>query len=217
MSETIQQFKDYINELLPNRINSTTITILVNNEMRKIWHQMTSTEFYDSLTTISGQVFYSLPSDCDFEMIAENGIMLGDSTNAVSSTTVFTNYSYSGADEELEGYKYFEGLGQTFGIYPAPTSDTDGYPIRIKYQKRPTLFASTDSSVQFPLDQDYIDFIRFKVMSRICKSGNSPDIELANNYEADAMEIERKLKLKRARDRSKTPRKRWSYKMDWDL
>jgi hypothetical protein len=215
MSETIGQFKDYINEFLPSRINSSSITTLTNNEMRKIWQQMTSTEVYDSLTTIANQVYYTLPTDCDFETIVENGIMVCDSTT-VTSTCNFTSYTYCGPDEDLEGYRYFEGLGQTFGIYPTPTTDSDGLPIRIKYQKRPTLFASTDTSVQFPLDQDYIDLIRFRVMSRIAKSGNNPDIELANNFTMDANEIERKLRMKRANDRVRTPRTRLSYKFDFD-
>jgi hypothetical protein len=42
--------------------------------------------------------------------------MIGDSTNLVSSTTVFTTYAYSGSDETLSGYKFYEGLTGTFGI-----------------------------------------------------------------------------------------------------
>jgi hypothetical protein len=53
-------------------------------------------------------------------------------------------------------------------------------------------------------------------MSRIAKAGNNPDVELANGYEADAMELERRLKMRRALERAKSPRIRHSYKMDWD-
>jgi hypothetical protein len=53
-------------------------------------------------------------------------------------------------------------------------------------------------------------------MSRICKSGNNPDPEMANNYEADAMELERKMKLRKARDKMKTRRRTVSYMEGWN-
>jgi hypothetical protein len=212
VSETLSQVLGYINELLPNRMNSTTIVMLINNEQRKIWRQMTSTNYYE-MVTASSQAIYNLPSDCEFDMIAESGIMLGDSTNAVTSTTIFEPYTFCGADDELAGNNYYEGVSGTFGLYPVP--QYANYPIRIKYQERPTLFASSDGSAYFNLDQDYIDLIKFRVMSRVAKSGNNPDVELANNYETDAEQIERKLRLKKANEKLKTSRKKISCMLDF--
>lgn len=213
MSKTLGQVLSYINELLPNKMNSTTITGLLNSEMLKIFRDMTSTALSTTLVTGSSQALYDLPSNCDFSLITENGISVATS----AGSTFFNIYNYAGADEvneALEGYRYYEGINRTFGIYPIPLSS--GLTIAIKYQKRPDLFgfASTDSTTIVPLDQDYVELLELRTMAKIAKSGNSPDIELANNFDADALEMRRELKFKRANERMKTPRKRFSYK-DW--
>lgn len=207
MAETLGQVLNYINEILPNRMNSTTIVTLINNETRKIWKHMTSTQLYN-FDTITDQAYYNLPSDCDFESIVENGVMISNTTNSTS----YTVYTYCGADEELTGNRYFEGLTNTFGLYPIPDNS---YSARIKYQERPLQIASSDTATQFNLDQDYIDVIKFRVMSRVAKSGNNPDVDLGNNFELDAIELEKKLKVKRANERMKNPRYRHSYRLDW--
>ena len=212
MAETLQQALDYINEILPNRINSTTIIMFINQEQRKIWHSLTSTNMYE-FETSSGVSLYSLPTDCELEYIVENGIQISDSTGAVTSTTLWNTYDYAGADEELTGSRYYEAL-DNFGLYPVP--EQTGLKGRIRYQERPTLFASTDTGISFNLDEDWIDFIKFKVMSRIAKSGNNPDVELANNYEADAIEIKKDLEMRKKKEEVKTPRYRYSYKDGWE-
>jgi hypothetical protein len=212
MAETLQQTLDYINEILPNKMNSTTIITLINNEQRKLWRNMTSTSLYE-MYTVANQEIYTLPTDCDFEMITENGILVAGSTTGSTNQT-FTAYKYAGKDDYAGDYVYYEALDETFGIIPIPT--VSNKPIHIRYQPRPTLFASTDTAVQFNLDEDYIDLIKFRVMSRICKSGNNPDPEMANNYEADAMELERKMKLRKARDKMKTRRRTVSYMEGWN-
>lgn len=214
MAETLGQALAYINELFPNKMNSSTIVTLINNEIRRTWKDLTSTNIDDTLTTLSSQAIYSLPTYCDFDMIAKNGIMVATSTGAVSSTTVFEEYSYCGPDDELDGNKYYEGLTGTFGVYPTP--ETAGYPIRIKYQERPTLFASSDTSVEFPTAQDHVDEIKMRVMSRIAKSGNKPDIGLANNYEVDADKLERDRRMYQANKRMKEASNKYSYTEGWD-
>jgi hypothetical protein len=212
VSETLGQVLTYIDTLFPNALTTATKVDLINAEQRKIWEHMTSTNYYDSLTTLSSQALYSLPTNVTIDMVAENGIMISNSTEPVTSTHSWTSYEYAGADEELTGNRFYDGLNGLFGIYPVPSSG--GYPIRIRYQEYFTAFASTDTSVQFNLDQDYIDLIKYRVMSRVAKSGKFPNVELANNYEMDAREIERKMKIKQAKDKAKTPKSRWSYK-EW--
>lgn len=206
--ETINQVLAYIDDLFPNALTRATKVDLVNAELRKIWEHMTSTEIYE-FTTISSQALYNLPTNVSLDMVVENGVLIATSTTA-SSTTIYQPYSYIGPDEELEGSRYYEALGQV-GIYPVPDN---GYPARIKYQEYPTLFASTDVGVQFNIDQDYVDLIKYKVMTRVAKSGKFPNVELANNYEADAKELERKMKVRMANKKAKTPRKRWDWR-EW--
>ena len=211
-AKTLQQSLNYINELLPNRVNSTTIVTFINDEQRKLWHHMTSTKIFETYT-VADQELYSLPSDCDFDMIKPNGILVADSTDGSTSAT-FKPYSYAGKDDNASDYVYYEGLNDTFGIIPIPTVTQK--PIHIRYQPRPTLFASTDTAVQYNLDEDYIELIELRVMSKICKMGNNPDVEMANNYTMDAMELERRMKLRLANKKMKTAPKVVSYRENWN-
>lgn len=209
MSETIQEVLAYIDDLLPNSLTTATKISLVNAELRKIWEHMTPIEMYE-FDTVADQMLYDYPTNISIDMIIEKGVLVATSTDAVSSTTVFGEYTFRGLDEEENGNQFYD-LGGQLRISPTPDNV---YPARIIYQDYPTLFASTDTTVQFNIDQDYVDLIKFKVMSRVAKSGRFPNVEIANNYELDAKELERKMKVRMANKKAKTPRRRWSYK-EW--
>lgn len=211
-SKTLGQSLSYINEILPNRVNSTTIITFINNSQRKNWHDMTSTALYEAYT-VANQELYSLPSDCEFESITPNGIYVGDSTNGSTNQT-FKTYSYAGKDDYASDYSYYEGLNGTFGILPVP--DVSNKPIHIRYQTRPILFTSTDTNTQYNLDEDWIELIECEAMAMICKMGNNPDSELSNNWTMEAMEIRKRMKLKQANKKTKSTRKRISYQEGWN-
>jgi hypothetical protein len=211
MAETMGQMQTYIQEVLPSGINSTTIVTFINQELRMHWEDLTSTNYYE-FDTVTDQAIYALPSDMEFEMIAENGVLIANTTATVSSTTVFEDYEYCGPEDELIGSRFYDAIG-SIGIYPVPNN---GYPARIRYQERPTLFASTDTSVQFNIDQDYVDLIRYRVMAMVARSGNAPDVDLANNYMVSAMEVERRIKMRNAKKRAKISQSRISYQEGWD-
>jgi len=211
MAETLQEVLTYIDTLLPNGLTSAMKVTLINGEVRKVWMDMTSTNYYN-FNTVANQATYTIPSDMEFEMIVENGLMIANSTLAVSSTTVFETYKYCGPEDELNSKQFYDALG-LIGIYPVPDN---GFPARIRYQERPTIFASTDTAIEFNLDQDYIDLVKFRTMARIAKSGNGPDVELANNYESDARELEARLKMMAAQKRRKISKQRVSYREGWE-
>lgn len=211
---TLLSIINYIQEAYPNGVNSTTIGYLMNNNIRKVWRKATSTEIYE-FQTVSSQALYSLPTDCEFDMISENGVLVSDSTEAVTSTHEFSAYSYAGDDEELIGNRYYWGVGNTLGIYPTP--EDAGYWVRLKFQERPNLFSSTsDSTSVFNFkNDDYLEVIRNMTLSDVAKVGNYPDVEMANNYYMDALESQRTIKKYHAHERQKNPRIRWSYKEGW--
>lgn len=211
MAETLQQYLNYISEVLKNKVNSTTIITFTNNEIRKLWRDMTSTKLYE-MYTVADQELYTLPTDCVFEMITENGILVGQSTQG-STNQSYQTYRYGGKDDYASDYVYYEGTSNLFGILPVP--EVSNKPIHIRYQAKPTLFASSDTAVQFDITEDYIDLIRFRVMSRIAKTGNNPDIEMGNNYQMEADELEKQMRLRKARDKMKSNRRRVSYREGW--
>lgn len=214
MAETVAEFISLLNEMYPNSVNSSTIYTLINNEKRKYWDILSSTGTY-LFNLSSGVQDYTLPTNCEFTKIKENGLSVFNTTStAYTSTNTFENYHYVGQDEEVTGNVFFENYTTSkLSINPIPTN---GFLARLTYQKRPDIYATSDSTSIWDLDQDYIDLIRYKVISRIAKMGHSPDVEIANNYEMDAMELERKIRMKQANYKVKTTRKRTSYREGWD-
>lgn len=212
-TETLADFLSYVNEILPNRVNSTTIVKFVNEESRQIWKYMTNIEYDYSLKTSSGIALYSLPTACQLDAI--KSVMVSDST-AITSTCSFSDYTFIGQDGELTANNYYVGVNGSIGLYPVPT--VTGYNIQLEYQERPTIFgyATSDTTTLFNLDRDYLDFIRCKVMSRVAKTGNSPDVEMANNYEMDARVLEKKMKLEKARLNFKRNSNKISYTEGWN-
>jgi hypothetical protein len=213
-TESLSEFLTYVNEVLPNRVNSTTIAKFVNEESRRMWKYMTNIEYDYSLKTSSGIGLYSLPTACQLDAL--KSVLVSDST-AITSTCLFEAYTYVGSDEELEGNNYYAGVNGSIGLYPTPTYT--GYNIQLEYQERPTIFgyASSDSTTIFNLDRDYLDLIRYRVMSRVAKSGNSPDVEMGNNYTLEANEIEKKIRLDNAKKKFDANKKnKIGYSEGWD-
>jgi hypothetical protein len=172
---------------------------------------MNEIDMYETVT-IENQPIYSLPTDCEVELIDQ--VMVSNTTSNVDSSTPFASYEYAGQNDNLDsGNFYFDALGK-LGLYPVP--DKTNYAIRIIYEKRPIIFATSDVNKEFNIDGDFLDFIQNKVMSKIAKTGNYPDIELANNYEVEASSIESKLKMDRAKRKAKNPKSRYSYKEGWN-
>jgi hypothetical protein len=89
--------------------------------------------------------------------------------------------------------------------------------MRVRYVAVPGSMPATssDSSTIPDIDPDAIPAIEYAVMSRICKSGDAPDVQMANAYEADYREEMRRLK---AMVRTRTRKMRESqinYKEMW--
>jgi hypothetical protein len=208
MAETLGQTLSYIDTFLPNPLTTQNKIDLINAELRKTWEHMTSKNIYE-FATVNGQALYALPTNVTIDMV--DSVMVATSTGAASSTTLYDTYKFAGIDDEMEGSNFYDGFGY-IGLYPVPDN---GYPAQIWHQQYPTIFASSDTNTQFNIDQDYVDIIKFKVMSRVAKAGNAPDVELANNYELDAKELERKMRLKNQKEKTKVSKSRWSYK-DWE-
>ena len=88
--------------------------------------------------------------------------------------------------EELKSYLpnekmtikgYYDGRQGSLGIYPVPI---DVRKIDIYYSKKPTMVTNRDTFIE--IDDNYVDLVKFNVMSIIAMSGHNPDIELANEY-----------------------------------
>lgn len=72
----------------------------------------------------------------------------------------------------------------------------DPVVVRVQYVAYPAPFPSTsaDTSSIVDIDQEALNAVEYGTLSRICKSGDAPDVQLANAYEQDFQEEVRRLR-----------------------
>lgn len=174
---TVKQVLDDIQVRLPHEYSYDSLFQWINETMKKIYKDLAIQEQY-SFKTRAGQELYVLPSDCSIDMIDHV-------TKSEKARSQNNPYDWGGF-EELKSYLpnepmnvqgYFDGREGTIGLYPVPT---DIRKVDIYYLKKPKMVTSEDDYIE--LDDNYIDLVKFNVMSIIAMSGYNPDIELANEY-----------------------------------
>lgn len=174
---TVGQLLDDIKVRLPHDYIDQTLFLWINETMKKIYKDLAIQEQY-SFTTSENKRLYSLPEDCSIDMIKSVTM----STKARSADNPW-NW---GEFEELKSYLpnekmtikgYYDGRQGSLGIYPVPI---DVRKIDIYYSKKPTMVTNRDNFIE--IDDNYVDLVKFNVMSIIAMSGHNPDIELANEY-----------------------------------
>jgi hypothetical protein len=122
-------------------------------------------------------------------------------------------YQLGGYNQRNEGSKYFRATTQgssaeRIGISPIP-SDVVYY--KVSYWDYPNTSNGTTTIVK----NDYmVKYLQSKLLSRMCKVGQYPRIDMANNYEVEAMEALSILKREREEVENTMTPNRISYK-DW--
>ena len=174
---TVKQVLDDIQIRLPHTYTQSSLFLWINETMKKIYKDLAIQDYY-SFTTASGQEIYSLPDDCSVDMI--NSVTISEKARDGSNP-----YDWGGF-KELKSYLpnermtepgYYDGREGLLGIYPKPK---DVRKVDIFYMKKPKMATSLDDYIE--IDDNYIDLVKYNVMSIIAMSGHNPDIELANEY-----------------------------------
>ena len=174
---TVKQVLDDIQVRLPHEYDNERLFVWINETMKKIYKDLAIQEQY-SFITRKNQELYSLPEDCSIDMI--------DSVTMSTKARDDKNPYDWGNFEELKSYLpnekmtikgYYDGREGAIGIYPCPQ---DVRKIDIYYLKKPKMITNLDDYIE--LDDNYIDLVKFNVMSIIAMSGHNPDIEIANEY-----------------------------------
>lgn len=120
--------------------------------------------------TIAGQSVYELPLNCELGNIVEITRMAGN------YTSVRLRWARDG--EIMTGHRYYNGFGNTIGIFPTPT--IDGEKITIFFKRTPMQVRTKDDPIE--ISDKWINLLVYSVVSDIASSGSNPDIELANLY-----------------------------------
>lgn len=175
---TVQEIISDIDIRIPNVFTINQKVDWLNEILLQLYKYMNAgnKEIYQ-FDSIKGQSIYSLPNDMTMDEI----ISVERSNDALpTSESQYTTYTYKGLNEELNGNNYFDALNGLIGVYPVP--DATGYIFNIIYEKKPPLLSSSDLSAVPSISERYHNILKFYVCSVIAKSGNNPDVELANNY-----------------------------------
>jgi len=213
-SETTPTFLSLLQGIdaeLPNTVASTDKINWMNLAIREEWRWIASTKLFSTSLT-AAKAIYTLPNDARHDKI--NYFAVSDST-ARSSTENWTVYTPVGQDDELSGNQYYKAGGGV-GIYSVPTTDDAGKGLMAMYEAIPITYASTTDTTSIPnISKDYINIVSWKVKRRVALAGASPDVEVANNCQAEVDEIVKKIKMNYYKKKAKNPSDKFSYKANW--
>lgn len=174
---TVGQVLEDISIRLPHEYQKETLYRWINETMKKIYKDLAIQSQY-TFTTSAGQELYSLPEDCSIDMISYV-------TRSNKARDQLNPYDWGGftelrsylPEENMIEEGYFDGREGLIGLYPCPK---DVRKIDIYYWKKPKMVS--DNSDFIELNDNYIDLVKYNVMSIIAMSGHNPDVELANEY-----------------------------------
>ena len=174
---TVKQVLDDIQVRLPHVYSQDSLFLWINETMKKIYKDLALQDYY-SFTTASGQELYSLPEDCSIDMI--NSVTISEKARDQHNPYdwgYFNELKSYVSNERMTDPGYYDGREGLIGIYPVPK---DVRKVDIFYMKKPKMVTSLDDYIE--LDDNYIDLVKYNVMSIIAMSGHNPDVELANEY-----------------------------------
>ena len=174
---TVKQVLDDIKVRLPHTYTNESLFLWLNETMKKIYKDLAIQSQY-SFTTSVDRELYALPEDCSIDMI--NSVTISEKAKNQDNPYNWGNFrelkSYL-PQEKMSVPGYYDGREGLIGIYPTPK---DIRKVDVYYMKKPKMITSEDDYIE--LDDNYIDLVKYNVMSIIAMSGYNPDTELANEY-----------------------------------
>lgn len=147
-----QAFYDYINSAL-NRVDKYVML----------------DDIYE-FPTIKFQDIYELPINCELQNIEEVTRRFGRHTAL--------RLRWARDAERMDGARYFNGYGNTIGLWPVPLKD--GETITIFFKRTPRPVKTIDDPIE--INDKWIDLLVYSIIVDLASSGSNPDIELSNNY-----------------------------------
>lgn len=174
---TVKQVLDDIKVRLPHTYTNESLFLWTNETMKKIYKDLAIQNQY-TFTTSPDRDLYSLPGDCSIDLI--NSVTISEKARNQDNPYSWGNFrelkSYL-PQEKMTVPGYYDGREGLVGIYPTPK---DIRKVDVYYMKKPKMITSEDDYIE--LDDNYIDLVKYNVMSIIAMSGHNPDTELANEY-----------------------------------
>lgn len=194
-----------------NAFTNVTVAAWMNEKINEMWRYMAHVKIFSTNTSTDSVLLYQLPADCRIDKI--RAVLMSDST-AASSTATWTLYDYVAQADEASGEQWFDALGGRIGFATVPGSSTDGgYLWGAIYDAVPTKLTSSSTDIIGANSELVLQSLKARVKKKIAQSGNNPDVEMGNNFQADENECDRKIRMDHMK--RKKPEKEWSYKRGW--
>lgn len=203
----------------PNTLTDTQKVYFINRILPK-YYKYAPLEVATEITLSTGVGSYLSSADSGFRF--ENLIRLEmyDTTATIASSDreEYTLYPKQGTNEARAIEHVYDSSG-ALGIFPTPSTSNSlpGKHAIVYFYKFPAVASTTASSAIPDMDENYQEIIVHAAISMIAKSGINPDIDIANNAQADLSELLKEARMERARRRYKRHQKNQiSYKEGWD-
>lgn len=218
--KTITDILGWVDARIPNPLATTNKMIYLSDlisdgEFREFNSRL---QIWDTGTATTGYT-YSLPAGVSIKDIRWVGISptTYNSTNVISTTTPFTEYKYIGLrDPSGPGYfddaQYSSNNVNMMGITPRTTNS---FHLRVIYKPYQGPFnASTDTTTIINCDDQLTKYLQYKLAAEVCRSLAFPRIDMANNYELEAVQALGSARVNYYNTRRRTSKLNISYK-DW--
>jgi hypothetical protein len=194
MPKTISQVLGFVDQMIPNAVDTTTKMIFIEDIFKDIREYNTEYVVSDTTPTASSQATYSLPTGIRWKDLIFVGISptTFNTSNVVASTTPFVEYLYKTKRNEETGLQWWEYTSTAIRLSSIPD---DAYHMQFRYLPGLTCNATSDSTTVIPANDYMCDYIQNKLAVKIAKFGTFPRVDMSNNYELDSMELLTKIKI----------------------
>jgi hypothetical protein len=214
MPKTVGQIINFVDQMIPNAVDSTTKMIFIEDIWKDIKEYNTEYVTSDTTPTASTQADYSLPTGVSWRDLI--GVCVSattfNTTNVVGTTTPFVEYLYKNSKNAESGMQWWENSSSSIRIMGIPD---DAYHMRFLYLPSLVCNASTDSTTLLPGNSYMDDYVQNKLASQIAKFGAFPRVDLANNYEMEAEDKLTRVKIESKKMKWKRRSFKMSYKEWW--
>jgi hypothetical protein len=181
-----------IDKEYPNQWSNETKIAWINEAMFQLYTYMTdSFKRKAEIYTVKGECLYGLPKDCRLENIER-----------VEMSPVPGVFYWLKYDSDRQS-GYYDGLNNRIGIAPIP--DKDDMVIKITYNSRPGKVENVTDTID--VDEDFVHVIKYFVLGKCASSGNKPDTNAANNFNAMYNDTLNRMMKVRGERQTKTPKK----------
>lgn len=201
----VSQILDYAKGKFPKAANTTLFTEasmiidldLIHKEEYEKFMQLTN--YYKTeknLGTVADQGEYTLPTNCTVDNIIQLFVTIE------AEDIIF--YYADGEQDISHGnyYRYGSAENKIELLRNGNPIDTNGHVITIKFYPTPTKITATTQTPD--INEDWHNLLCYRLINRLAMSGENPDADVANIWQAEYDMAYEPIKKRFERNKTKT-------------